>query len=546
MCDDNMGTCESGECVPSDACEGVDCSDGNECTSDLCMDGNCSNPPVADGTECDAGAGTCQSGVCVEIDPCEGVDCSDGNECTADLCVDGACSNPPVDDGTSCDDTMGTCQSGMCVPDDLCEGIDCSDGNECTNDVCTDGVCSNPPADDGTSCTCPTCGAEGVCMMGVCEDPCEGLDCSDGNQCTADLCDLGICANPNVDQDTLCDQGGGKVCDGAGTCVECNRDAQCDVELSEECIANTCVASVTPCGSQSRIVSVGCTNSVTTAQSPFPYTLIVDVPEPIIGGTNFEAILDGVGVFPEFFLDAAQGVVPGGVSQAILEDFLATVQVRSGASGPDVGLGVDITALDPGPTQFCTYPSSTVCTADSDCIVAPCKDPVLLANIPTSTDCVGVCEPLGKKLSQCDLNGFCVTGPLIVDLQDETGAYTADTTGPVLWGWADQGVPGLLTCPDAACDQPVQADGCYDLPAAVFSNPLLTPQSGIRVNVAGALFVAIECAGGEDGGTCSVTTTQGCTVDADCPGAETCIGVGADDDVICPTPDSSLISCPVN
>ena len=31
---------------------------------------------------------------------------------------------------------------------DLCEGVDCSDGNECTDDVCdpADGLCENPPA----------------------------------------------------------------------------------------------------------------------------------------------------------------------------------------------------------------------------------------------------------------------------------------------------------------------------------------------------------------------------------------------------------------
>ena len=51
---------------------------------------------------------------------------------------------------------------------------------------------------------------------------------------------------------------------------------------------------------------------------------------------------------------------------------------------------------------------------------------------------------------------------------------------------------------------------------------------------------------GQDGGACSTTTTQGCLVDGDCPGGETCVGVGVDDDIICPTPDSSLIACPVN
>ena len=63
---------------------------------------------------------------------------------------------------------------------------------------------------------------------------------------------------------------------------------------------------------------------------------------------------------------------------------------------------------------------------------------------------------------------------------------------------------------------------------------------------ASGLFVPIQCAMAEDGGSCSATTTQGCLADADCPGGETCVGVGEDDDVVCPTPDSALIACPIN
>jgi hypothetical protein len=48
---------------------------------------------------------------------------------------------------------------------DLCEGVDCSDGNECTADVCdpADGSCSNPNLPDGTSCD----GGAGSCQSGV-------------------------------------------------------------------------------------------------------------------------------------------------------------------------------------------------------------------------------------------------------------------------------------------------------------------------------------------------------------------------------------------
>ena len=83
-------------------------------------------------------------------------------------------------------------------------------------------------------------------------------------------------------------------------------------------------------------------------------------------------------------------------------------------------------------------------------------------------------------------------------------------------------------------------DGCYDLPASVFSDPLATPGSGIRVNVAGALFVAIQCAGATAGGICA--SGEGCIVDADCAAAPCTLTT----DVVCPTPDADLISCPIN
>jgi len=611
-CSGGDGMCVDGACMISDLCEGVVCDDtGNECTVAMCnaATGICDTMNVTDGTECNGGDGACSGGVCVDNNLCDGVDCSsgnecvqdgtcdpldgqciagdnqpagtscnddsgdvcdgngacvecnsaddcpdDGNECTAEACTSNACSTSPVVDGTMCDDDMGVCDQGVCVPANLCEGVDCSDGNECTQDLCDPGTgaCSNPPVADGAMCMCPICGAEGLCMMGQCVDPCDDIDCSDGNQCTADLCNVGVCSNPNVGPGGACSQNGGNVCDGAGTCVECNIDAQCDVEFSETCVDNTCVApasvtcnfanngsDVTPTSS---IVGVGCTNNVTSAQSPFPFTLVVDVPEAVVGGSAFDASFDGIGVFPEFFLDAAQAVVPGGVDVAELVDIVSTVQVRSGATGPDVALLADLGSLDPGPTRICNFPFDQVCTADGECLGGVCNPPVNLATLPNSTDCSagGVCDTLGKLATQCTPNGFCITGDLVIEFEESAPiSYTADASGSVLFGWADQGVPDLTLCPAAApnCTDAWMPDGCYDLPTAVFANP--TAPIGIRVNASG-LFVPIQCAGGTAGGICA--SGEGCIVDADCSTAPCTLTT----DVICPTPDAGLISCPIN
>ena len=290
-------------------------------------------------------------------------------------------------------------------------------------------------------------------------------------------------------------------------------------------------------------MSVGCTNNVTTAQSPFPFTLVVDVPEPVIGGSTFDASFDGIGVFPAFFLDAAQAVVPGGVDVAELVDIVSTVQIRSGATGPDVPLLADLSSLVPGPTQLCNFPP-TVRSArwTGTALAAICNPPVNLATLPNSTDCSvgGVCDLLGKNATQCDPNGFCITGDLVIDfLESAPTTYTAAASGNVLFGWAEAGVPGLTLCPAAApdCQAAFMPDGCYDLPAAVFASP--TAPIGIRVNASG-LFVPIQCAQGSPGGICA--SGEGCLVDGDCATAPCTITT----DVICPTPDAGLLSCPIN
>jgi len=514
-------------------------------------------------------------------------------------------------------------------------GYVCDDGNDCTNDTCDDtgltdcGVGDNGPCcttttlPDGTACTSQP--APATCIGGVCSSGCcTVLSCpDDGNACTVpQTCNTVSCfcePSPPAGEPagTSCDAGAGfssGACDGAGACVDictfnpacpdpgvecqvadCNpADGTCGSQAGPDgttcdfsgpgsadgfCSGGFCNPSGEPCNfimtgtdlPQTQVVPVGCTGNVTSAQSPLPFILSVDVPTPIFGGAAFTAGLDGVGFFPEFFLDAAQGVVCGGLRTAQLVDFVATVQVRSGATGADVPLLIDLGTLSPGPTSFCNFPSEQTCTVGTDCLGGICNPPILLQDLPVldgtplvpngcdadtslcpipgppdpaECDC-SPCNALGgAKIAQCADNGFCQNGSLVLQMQSAIGNYVAEATGPVLWGWADQGVPGLSICPVGSdCGVvPGRVDGCYQLPTASFADPV--PPIGIRVN-AGGLAVPIQCAMGEDGGTCSVTATQGCLVDGDCPGAETCIGVGVDDDVICPTPDSVLIACPV-
>ena len=520
---------------------------------------------------------------------------------------------------------LSPCAQLGCTPGADCAF--CDDGDLCTSDVCNDtggtAVCPGDLNPVGTPCDVAdptaTCDAAGACQSGDCNLVGGDPFCDDLNDCTTNTCDAPpgtACSTANNPSGSACDAGAGAssgACDGAATCVDictfnapCPDDSNictvpacdpangaCSLVAGNEgvtcdftgpgsadgvCQTGGCIFAPPTCnfvqtGSdltpQTQIVGVGCTNNVTAAQSPFPFILTVDVPVSILAAGAFSANLDGIGFFPEFFLDAAQGVVCGGLRTAQLVDFVSTVQVRSGAAGADVPLTIDLATLSPGEVSFCNFPDTQVCVADSECLGGTCEPPIILQDLPVldgiplapggctadtsncpipgppvACDC-SACDALGgAKIAQCADNGFCQDGSLVLQMQDDVGNYVAAATGPVLWGWSDQGVPGLSICPVGTdCGTPGRVDGCYQLPPASFALP--TPPIGIRVD-AGGLAVPIQCAMGEDGGTCSVTFTTGCLTDGDCPGVETCIGVGVDDDVICPTPDAVLIACPVN
>lgn len=117
---------------------------------------------------------------------------------------------------------------------------DCSDGNDCTADVCdlTTETCSNSPAVDGTR--CDDDGVPGVCTSGLCgQGLCAGVDCEDGNECTDDACDFadGTCSNEALSDGTPCDFDGSTGVCAAGECIEdrcvndpCNDDNPCTTD----------------------------------------------------------------------------------------------------------------------------------------------------------------------------------------------------------------------------------------------------------------------------------------------------------------------------
>ncbi len=432
-----------------------------------------------------------------------------GTVCTTDVCnntgCDGAtaaacCTNTPVADGTNCSaelPPLASCQGGVCLSESCTSDADCEDpATECL--VAPPGACNlgtglcgpEVPVADGTSCN----GGAGTCQSGTCADNCAGVDCSDGNECTNDVCtSVGgpTCSNPNSATGTPCNGGLGS-CDGAGACV-----------------------TLIDYPNQSAALTVGCRNNVTADISILPFSLDVN-PGPMAAGSAFTAVLDGVAAFSEAFLDAAQAVVPGGVKtgQLIVSNgggLAATVIATGAVTGANVQLGPDPASLSSRCALTgvpCTgAPGLGSCTSipvvNNNCTTGFVDIPILFGIDTAPGGCTpatpGVppaacdCSPCAAldtapdttKASECAANGFCVTGDLPLPLNATNGSYTAGATSgqPMYFDWL----------------QPygLDVDGTILLPAAVFStNPAPV---GVRVS-AGGLFVALQCAGAVDSG----------------------------------------------
>jgi cysteine-rich repeat protein len=282
---------------------------------------------------------------------------------------------------------------------------------------------------------------------------CSPGDCDDANPCTSDQCDVAISTC------TFVAEADGTPCDfqavGDGICISgmCGlASSGCGdgvVELPEECddgnatngdgCASDCT--VEPI---SKTIPMVCRNNVDSTVREASYELTLDPLGPVAAGASFDAELSGKAVIPEFFLDAVQGVMAGGVTQIDITDLNATVSVRSGAIGPDVLL----TAAN-GPTSI----------------------PI----IDGSGDACAACNAINAtKADQCLQNGFCVAGDLEVPLLPAMGTFTADLLGDVLIGWYE--------------DLPLPTT------VNVFSDPV--GSNGVRWDLSGVLFIGFECSMG--------------------------------------------------
>lgn len=174
----------------------------------------------------------------------------DGSDCTIDNCTSGIPKYEPVVAGTLCSTNGGAfCNAnGQCVECNVpadCSGTD----DDCRIRTCSpEGTCGFSFQPSGhvvptqVAGDCKTRVCDG---MGVVNDKIDDADKPvDNVECTADLCAAGEPMNQPLAGGALCSEGGGKVCNGAGACVQCNVPADCGADSA--CVKYTCNAGVCP------------------------------------------------------------------------------------------------------------------------------------------------------------------------------------------------------------------------------------------------------------------------------------------------------------
>ena len=252
---DGMGTCS--ECISPDDCDQLPPDD--DCQTRTCIANTCGQTFTDADVEVDPQApGDCQVLVCdgqgatvAQADDSDLPD--DGLECTTDVCDAGNPENVDVAPGEPCSvgvcDGMGGCVG--CVDAGDCPGMD----TFCQTPTCDNATCgidnepvgtALPGADqDAGNCLELQCDALGN-ALDVADDADVPVD--DGNECTGEVCSGGNPDHPDLPIDSPCGVNDQSVCDGAGTCVECNDDTQCPTApqcFVAVCVANACENQVT-------------------------------------------------------------------------------------------------------------------------------------------------------------------------------------------------------------------------------------------------------------------------------------------------------------
>ena len=236
----------------------------NPCEIPLCVGELCGTVGLPAGSNAAATAqkpGDCQVLVCngsgmttPRVEDSDVFD--DGSDCTEDLCINGVPFAKPRPFGLTCGpDDYGKCNdAGACVG--CLADIDCGALTACAKPRCVAGTCDAGFTAKGTLVGVQT---PGDCQQRTCDgaglvktDPDDADVPDDGNDCTDDVCALGIATNPAKAMGDVCGNAVAMTCDGSGSCTGCATADDCagvdNACRVRSCSAGTCALTLKPEG----------------------------------------------------------------------------------------------------------------------------------------------------------------------------------------------------------------------------------------------------------------------------------------------------------
>jgi len=475
-------------------------TDGKACTQDLCNAGVPSNPPLESGTSCSQGLGTqCDgNGFCVQClaaTDCPGAD----TDCKTRSCVKGVCGVVLAPLGTPIGvQTPGDCKTYQCDgqgnPATLPDATDVPvDGIACTADVCNAGFPSNPPATSGTLCSDGgghVCNGTGTCVVCIQASDCPGMDTAcqkrtcvsnacgynltpadtpvatqtagdcktvlcdgsggtrtatdpgdipgDDKACTLDLCTEDAPSNPPVAAGTACTQGGGVVCDGAGSCVDCLTANDC-AGTDTECAKRTCTAGA--CG--------------------WSYTAVGTAVLSQIKGDCHESQCSGAGTVIQAILNSDIPVDDNACTLDLCSNGVASNPASPSnttcSGGVCNGSGSCVACMAPSDCPGSDLPCSV-----RACNLGSCGMVNVTAGTATASQVSGDC-----KQDQCDGFGAIISAALDSDVPSDGNACTADlcsggvpSHSPLASGAACSQAGGAYCDGAGSCVQCISASQC--------------------------------------------------------------------------------------
>jgi cysteine-rich repeat protein len=313
-----------------------------------------------------------------------------------------------------------------CTIADGCPGMD----TQCLLRSCVAGLCGFTPVPSGTP--IPT-QIPGDCATAVCDgnggealvpDDTDVLD--DSNACTADACSLGMPVNTPVPAGTACAQGGGKVCDGQISCVECLVAADCSG--GAQCALNQCVPTTCTNGAHDGTeTDVDCGGVCAPCADGLHCGVSADCQSGVCQTgpmtCSAPACGDGVKNGPETDVDCGGlGCIPCGPGLGCAKNSDCTGGQCSGTlclpTCSDHVTNQGETDVDCGGPTCAKCAAGKACAAGADCQSGVCTGNVCQAakcndgvknGSETDVDCGGSCGPCGPTQG-CGVPADCQSG----------------------------------------------------------------------------------------------------------------------------------------